>query len=67
MRHVHWGLTRWCLSLPLLLFMGCGAASAGEVRDAVQARLDAFTAAATSSGDEGLADLTRTADESFTE
>lgn len=41
--------------------------SADEVRDAVQAPLDAFTAAAASSGDGRLADFARTADESFTE
>lgn len=43
------------------------ASSADEVRDAVQAPLDAFSAAAASSGDERLAELARTADESFTE
>jgi hypothetical protein len=43
------------------------ASSTGEVRDAVQAPLDAFSAAAASSGDERLADLARTADESFAE
>jgi hypothetical protein len=41
--------------------------STGEVRDAVQAPLDAFSTAAAPSGDERLADLARTADESFTE
>jgi primase-polymerase (primpol)-like protein len=89
-------MTRWCLSLPLLLFAACGdgdggevvdvaaacdrleelgnailgvadANSAAEVRDAVQAPLDAFSAAATSSGDDRLAELARTADESFSE
>jgi hypothetical protein len=43
------------------------ATSADEVRDAVQAPLDAFSAAATSSGDARLAELARTADASFTE
>jgi hypothetical protein len=41
------------------------ASSPDEVRDAVQAPLDAFSAAAASSGDETLADLARTAEESF--
>jgi hypothetical protein len=87
-------MTRWCLSLPLLLFVGCGdddggeavdvtaacdrlealanailgaadANSAYDVRDAVQAPLNAFTAAAAASGDDRLAELARTADESF--
>jgi hypothetical protein len=43
------------------------ASSADEVRTAVQAPLDAFSAAAASSGDARLAELARTADESFTE
>jgi hypothetical protein len=43
------------------------AGSAGEVRDAVQAPLDAFSAAAAASGDERLAEHARTADESFAE
>jgi hypothetical protein len=43
------------------------AVSVDEVRDAVQAPIDAFSTAASSSGDERLAELARTADESFTE
>ena len=43
------------------------ATSADEVRETVRAPLDAFAAAAASSGDERLAELARTADESFTE
>jgi hypothetical protein len=39
--------------------------SADDVRDAVQAPLNAFTAAAAASGDDRLAELARTADESF--
>jgi hypothetical protein len=43
------------------------ASSTDEVRAAVQAPLVAFSAAAASSGDERLAELARTADESFTD
>jgi hypothetical protein len=43
------------------------ASSADEVRDVVQAPLDAFSAAAASSGDVRLAQLARTYDEAFTE
>lgn len=41
--------------------------SADEVRDAVQAPLDEFSAAAASSGDQRLAELALTADESLAE